>query len=93
MDVIALGKIRHNGEDYKKGDVIRNLLTFDGERLIRLKVAEPDEEDSLLTVAEFAKLKADEQKAQLEGLEIEPAAKAEERIAQYLDWYKLKGGD
>ncbi|SHN77289.1 hypothetical protein [Desulfitobacterium chlororespirans] len=93
MDVLALGKIRHNGEDYKKGDIIRNLSSVDGERLIRLKVAELDDEDNVLTTEEFAKLKANAQKAKLEGLGIEPASNVEERIAQYLEWHQLKGGD
>ena len=41
----------------------------------------------VLSVEEFAELKADEQKAHLKALTIEPAGKEEERIAQYQEWY------
>ncbi|GIO39067.1 hypothetical protein J41TS12_39280 [Paenibacillus antibioticophila] len=53
----------------------------------------PDE--VILTIEQFAELKADEQKARLKKLEIEPEGKAEDRIAQYEDWYaqQLPAGD
>lgn len=41
----------------------------------------------ILTVEDFAELKADEQKAHLKALKIEPAGKEEERVAQYEEWY------
>lgn len=41
----------------------------------------------VVSVEEFAGLKADEQKAHLKALKIEPAGKEEERIAQYEEWY------
>ncbi|MEK3873726.1 MULTISPECIES: hypothetical protein [unclassified Paenibacillus] len=41
----------------------------------------------VLSVEEFAELKADEQKAHLKALTIEPAGKEEDRIAQYEEWY------
>lgn len=41
----------------------------------------------VLSVEDFAKLKADDQKARLKALEIEPAGKEEDRIAQYEEWY------
>ncbi len=42
----------------------------------------------VLSVEQFADLKADEQKAHLKALEIDPAGKEEERIAQYEDWFE-----
>lgn len=42
---------------------------------------------TVLSVEEFSELKADEQKAHLKALMIEPAGKEEERIAQYEEWY------
>lgn len=44
------------------------------------------EADRALTMEEFGKLKADEQKALLESLSIEAATKEEKRIEQYSDW-------
>lgn len=44
-------------------------------------------EGVVLTVDEFSKLKAEEQKKILEGLVIDPASKAEERVEQYQTWY------
>ncbi|MDU5945824.1 hypothetical protein NYE69_28385 [Paenibacillus sp. FSL R5-0527] len=41
----------------------------------------------VLSVEQFADLKADEQKAHLKALEIDPAGKEEERIVQYEEWY------
>ncbi|WP_338842044.1 hypothetical protein [Paenibacillus glucanolyticus] len=41
----------------------------------------------VLSVEDFANLKADDQKAHLKALEIEPAGKEEDRIAQYEEWY------
>ena len=41
----------------------------------------------VLTVEQFAELKADEQKAHLKSLEIDPAGKEEDRVAQYDEWY------
>ena len=41
----------------------------------------------VLTVEQFAELKADEQKAHLKALGIDPAGKEDERIVQYEDWY------
>lgn len=47
-----------------------------------------DEKTGLvLTVEQFAELKADEQKAHLKALGIDPAGKEDERIVQYEDWY------
>lgn len=50
----------------------------------------------VLSAEEFAGLKADEQKAHIKSLKIEPAGKEEERIAQYEEWYAEQvtaGGD
>lgn len=41
----------------------------------------------VLTVEQFAELKADEQKAHLKSLGIDPAGKEEDRVAQYDEWY------
>lgn len=41
----------------------------------------------VVSVEEFAGLKADEQKAHLKALKIEPAGKEDDRIAQYEEWY------
>ncbi|WP_160044703.1 hypothetical protein [Paenibacillus sp. USDA918EY] len=41
----------------------------------------------VLTVEQFAELKADEQKVHLKSLEIDPAGKEEDRVAQYDEWY------
>ncbi|WP_110933817.1 hypothetical protein [Paenibacillus bouchesdurhonensis] len=48
-----------------------------------------------LSVEQFAKLKADEQKARLKELEIDPSGKEEERVARYEEWYhnQLTNGD
>jgi hypothetical protein len=54
------------------------------------QTAEPDDNKQLdptliLTVEDFRKLGAQEQKEQLEALNIEPASKTEGRIQQYTD--------
>ncbi|MGG3504762.1 hypothetical protein ABES58_04675 [Paenibacillus lautus] len=41
----------------------------------------------ILSIEDFAELKADDQKSHLKALEIEPAGKEEDRIAQYEEWY------
>ncbi|OIB04821.1 hypothetical protein AK95_14485 [Paenibacillus sp. LC231] len=103
MNIKATGKIRHNGVDYKTGDVITGLSKKEYDRLINLNVGEEidggsegDQEvfagfqlngDLLFTVDEFAGMKADDQKAHLKSLKIEPAGKEEDRIAQYEEWY------
>lgn len=99
MSFFALEKIRHNGESFSPGDEISGLSTEEAERLIKLKVAEKrtgDESDSdstgpsrdlILSIEQFAELKADEQKDRLKGFGIDPAGKVEERIDQYEAWY------
>ncbi|MFK4167715.1 hypothetical protein ACI2LM_15860 [Paenibacillus lautus] len=109
MEIKAIGKVRHNGEDYNSGDVISGLTEKEYARLIQLKSGEAVEQLSnerigslqenndfsgfqlngpvVVSVEDFSGLKADEQKAHLKALKIEPAGKEEERIAQYEEWY------
>lgn len=49
----------------------------------------------VLTVEQFAELPAQEQKDRLKALEINPADRKEDRVAQYEDWYaqQLPAGD
>lgn len=107
MNIKALAKIRHNGKNYKPGDIVPDLTKEQYDRLIRLGDGDPVEEQYdqsvippgsgdggqlplvgvPLSVEQFSELKADEQKARLKALEIDPAGKEEERIAQYEEWY------
>lgn len=109
MEIKALGKIRHNGEDYNAGDIISGLTEKEHARLILLNSGEEIAQlstdriqsiqenndfagfqlngDVVLSVEDFSELKAEEQKAHLKVLEIEPANKEEERITQYEGWY------
>lgn len=97
MDIKALNKILHNGKLFGAGDIVTGLSTEEGERLIKLKdgiaygdspnlVVETDEE--ALTVDEFKKLSAAEQKHELELIGIEPASNEAERVEQYTGWYE-----
>lgn len=109
MNIKALGKIRHNGEDFKSGDTISGLSEKEYKRLLDLGVAEEVEAAEevnqpsnlidggnlplaglILTVEQFSELKADDQKTHLKALEIDPASKEEDRIAQYEEWYAEK---
>lgn len=97
----AIKNVIHNGQKYKHGDEIRGFTKEEAERLIKLGAAEEEGKtsyepeankdnpllDDLTTPEQFAKLKADEQKELLETLLIDPAGKAEDRIAQYEEWY------
>lgn len=43
--------------------------------------------DAVLTTEQFSELKAEDQKSYLKALNIDPAGKENERIAQYEDWF------
>lgn len=110
MNIKAIGKVRHNGKDYKPGEIVSGLTQEEHDRLIQLRAGEEVEQSSsseswdvnqeindltsfqmngdvVLSVEDFAELKADDQKAHLKALEIEPAGKEEDRIVQYEEWY------
>lgn len=95
MKLIAKGNVRHNGVSYKSGTLLPEMEEEQSARLIRLGAAEEqtdffgDEPEGfeLPTIEDFVSLKASEQKKILEGLDIEPASKAESRIKQYADFY------
>lgn len=117
MELKALGKILHNGKNYKPGDTVVGLTEEEHARLIGLNVGEEIDQDAatdltgadgnnelaglqlnaptIISVKEFTQLKADEQKAHLKALKIEPAGKEEERVAQYDEWYadQVTGAD
>ncbi|MPY20636.1 DUF7210 family protein [Paenibacillus glucanolyticus] len=97
----AINKVLHNGKLHQRGEEILGLTEKQAQRLLELGAAEeegdtsyepePDNDNPLLndltTPELFAKLKAEEQKELLETLSIEPAGKAEDRTAQYEEWY------
>lgn len=100
-------KVLAGGRTYKAGEIVLGLDEQEQKRLVKLGVCEwgPDIDDGgvdlplsglvglALTVEQFAELKADEQKAKLKALEIEPASKEEERIAQYEEWLSEQVND
>ncbi|MGG4503838.1 hypothetical protein [Paenibacillus polymyxa] len=96
MEIEALSKIRHNGKDYAVGDVISGLDETEANRLVSLKsgkfveVVGKKPSGDPITVEEFAKLKADEQKELLESLEFEAAGNVEGRVEQYTAWLDEK---
>lgn len=44
MNVKIHGNVKHNGKHYKSGDTIKKVKKEDGERLIKLGIAESTEE-------------------------------------------------
>ncbi|MBO2943576.1 hypothetical protein JJQ72_06240 [Paenibacillus sp. F411] len=97
----AINKVIHNGKLYQHGKEILGLTEKEAQRLLELGAAEeegdtfyepePDKDNPLLndltTPEQFTKLKAEEQKEFLESLSIDPAGKAEDRVAQFEEWY------
>ncbi|MCC3379906.1 hypothetical protein ACFQ5D_09190 [Paenibacillus farraposensis] len=102
MNIEALGKIRHSGEDFAIGDILRGLSDAEAQRLVSLgsgKMVMDENHGSEggnpgllqstgapISAEEFAKLKADEQKELLESLEFEAAGNVEGRVEQYTAW-------
>ncbi|TKH43459.1 hypothetical protein C1I60_14295 [Paenibacillus terrae] len=102
MNIEALGKIRHSGKDFAIGDILRGLSDAEAQRLVSLGSGKMviDENhgseggnpgvlqstNAPISLDEFAKLQAVEQKERLEKQGIEPASNVEGRVEQYTAW-------
>lgn len=96
--MIVVNPVNFAGRLFMPGESVKGELPLDvieqlkenGFLSDQPEEASTENEDSLEqdspTVEEFSKLKADEQKALLARLNIEPGPKEEQRVEQYKNW-------
>ncbi|GEB35302.1 hypothetical protein [Brevibacillus parabrevis] len=92
MTIQTKWPLRHDGVYYESGEIVSILPPDDEQRLVQAGLAvmfdekKTDVAKKSLSLEEFGKLKADEQKSFLEGLNIQAAAKEDQRLKQYEAW-------
>lgn len=87
--------LNYGGRLWEVGETVTGKLPMDFIQELQKNGALDEESEEInqnvnivvLSVEDFEKLKADDQKERLKALAIDPAAKEEERIKQYEAWY------